>query len=128
MASEKEINRTRRIARPRNVVQCSGTKEALTVGREKPESRRVAAAKPRQRSADDAIMPGGHNIWRFLVMDRNALLQFGVLALGLLQDGDVGVGVFPEGEKIFVGDTCFAAVANHCISATELKTGKSADR
>jgi len=32
-----------------------------------------------------------------------ALLQFGVLGFGLLQDGDVGVGVFPEGEEIFVG-------------------------
>ena len=30
-------------------------------------------------------------------------LQLGVLRLGLLQDGDVGVGVFPEREKILVG-------------------------
>jgi hypothetical protein len=29
-------------------------------------------------------------------------LQFRVLRLGLLQDGDVGVGVFPEREEIFV--------------------------
>jgi len=32
-----------------------------------------------------------------------ALLQLGVLRLGLLQDGDVGVGVFPKREEIFVG-------------------------
>src|ERR1700693_5165325 len=31
------------------------------------------------------------------------LLQLRVLGLGLLQDGDAGVGVFPEGEEIFVG-------------------------
>ena len=31
-----------------------------------------------------------------------ALLQLRVLRLGLLQDGDVGVGVFPEGEEILV--------------------------
>src|ERR1022692_2986859 len=31
------------------------------------------------------------------------LLQLRVLCLGFFQDGDVGVGVFPEGEKIFVG-------------------------
>ncbi len=31
------------------------------------------------------------------------LLQLRVLRLGFLQDGDVGVGVFPEGEEIFVG-------------------------
>jgi len=30
-------------------------------------------------------------------------LQLRVLRLGFLQDGDVGVGVFPEGEEIFVG-------------------------
>src|SRR5208282_5249597 len=32
-----------------------------------------------------------------------ALLQLFVLCLGLLQDGDVEVGVFPEGEEILVG-------------------------
>jgi hypothetical protein len=31
------------------------------------------------------------------------LFQLRVLGFGLLQDGDVGVGVFPEGEEIFVG-------------------------
>ena len=31
------------------------------------------------------------------------LLQLRVLRFGFLQDGDVGVGVFPEGEEIFVG-------------------------
>jgi len=31
--------------------------------------------------------------------------------LGFLQDGDVRIGVFPEVEKIFVGDTSFGAVA-----------------
>jgi hypothetical protein len=30
-------------------------------------------------------------------------LELGVLGLGLFQDGDVGVGVFPEGEEVFVG-------------------------
>jgi hypothetical protein len=30
-------------------------------------------------------------------------LQLRVLGFGLLQDGDVGVGVFPELEEIFVG-------------------------
>jgi hypothetical protein len=31
------------------------------------------------------------------------LLQLRVLGLRFFQDGDVGVGVFPEGEEIFVG-------------------------
>jgi hypothetical protein len=34
------------------------------------------------------------------------LLQTRVLGLGVLQDGDVGVGVCPEGEEIFVGGEC----------------------
>ena len=31
-------------------------------------------------------------------------LQLGVLCLGLLQDGDVGVCVFPEGEEVLIGE------------------------
>jgi len=33
-------------------------------------------------------------------------LEIRVLRLGFLQDGDVGVGVFPEREEIFVGGEC----------------------
>ncbi len=36
---------------------------------------------------------------RFFVMGRKALLQLCVLGFGFLQDGDVGVGVFPEGHE-----------------------------
>ena len=32
-----------------------------------------------------------------------ALSQLRVLGLGLLQDGDVGVGVLPERQEVFVG-------------------------
>jgi len=35
-----------------------------------------------------------------------ASLQLSVLRLGFFQDGNVGVAVFPEGEKIFVGGEC----------------------
>ncbi len=34
------------------------------------------------------------------------LLQLCVLRLGFIQDGDVGVGVFPEAEEILVGCEC----------------------
>src|ERR1035438_8316507 len=37
---------------------------------------------------------------------RKALLQLCVFRLGLLQYGNVGVGVFPEREEIFVGGEC----------------------
>ena len=33
------------------------------------------------------------------VLEQSPLLQFRVFRLGFLQDGDVGVGIFPEGEK-----------------------------
>src|ERR1700730_3256786 len=57
------------------------------------------------------IIWGASVPWRDHVMshtagestERRKSLQFRVLRLGLLQDGDVGVGVFPEGEEIFVG-------------------------
>jgi hypothetical protein len=34
---------------------------------------------------------------------QSALLQLRVLPLGFFQDGNVGVGVFPQREKILVG-------------------------
>ena len=39
----------------------------------------------------------------FSVFDIIPLLQLRVLRFGFLQDGNVGVGVFPQREKIFVG-------------------------
>ena len=38
------------------------------------------------------------------------LLQLRVLCFGFLQDGDVGVGVFPEGEEILIGGFRFGVV------------------
>ena len=34
---------------------------------------------------------------------RTELLQFCVFGFGFFEDWDVGVGVFPEGQKVFVG-------------------------
>src|SRR5271154_2911203 len=39
----------------------------------------------------------------FTVEGADRLLQLGVLCLGLFQDGDVRIGIFPEREEIFVG-------------------------
>ena len=48
------------------------------------------------------------------------LLQLRVLRFGFFQDGDVGVGVFPEGEEIFVGGESASAgpwrLLTSCIS------------
>ena|SRR6516164_2660910 len=46
------------------------------------------------------------------------LLQLRILRLGLLQDGDVAIGVLPQREEIVVGGAGFGGVALHGISAT----------
>jgi hypothetical protein len=55
-------------------------------------------------------------------------LQLRVLRLSLLQDRDVGVGVFPEGEEILVGGAGFGGVAGHRVGSAELKMGQCPDR
>ena len=45
---------------------------------------------------------------RYLI---NTLLQVRVLGLGLLQDGDLAVGVFPERQEILIRGTSFGGVA-----------------
>jgi hypothetical protein len=56
------------------------------------------------------------------------LLQFGVLCLGLLQDGDVRVGVFPEREEILIGRLGLGGVALHGVGASETEMCKGALR
>ena len=48
--------------------------------------------------------------------------------LGLLQDGDAGIGVFPEGEEILIGDASFGCVALHGVSAGETEASQRAPR
>jgi hypothetical protein len=43
------------------------------------------------------------------------LLQLRVLCLGLLQDRDVGVGVFPEGEEVLVSVLRFGFLQEYHI-------------
>ncbi len=55
------------------------------------------------------------------------LLQLRVLRFGFLQDGDVGVGVFPEGEKILVRCFRFSGVAlQECCQQTGAVIGRVA--
>src|SRR6516165_6601546 len=55
------------------------------------------------------------------------LLQLCVFRLGLLQDGDVGVGVFPECKEVLIRGTGLRGVALQHISANEAKMGKRTD-
>jgi hypothetical protein len=45
------------------------------------------------------------------------LLQPCVLRLGSLQDWDVGVGVFPEGEEVLISPFSFIAIAGEDVGA-----------
>jgi hypothetical protein len=45
----------------------------------------------------------GNSTFRSYRLCLNELLQLCVFQLGLLQDGNAGVGVFPEGEEILIG-------------------------
>jgi len=48
-------------------------------------------------------------------------LQRRVLGFGLRQDGDVGIGVFPEGEEIFVGGASLVLVTCEYVGASKLQ-------
>src|SRR5580692_1277005 len=60
-------------------------------------------------------------------LGRVLLLQLRVLGLCLLQDGDVGIAVFPQNEEILIGGFCFGGVALHGISSSQLKMSQYAD-
>jgi hypothetical protein len=47
------------------------------------------------------------------------LLQFRVLRLGLIEDGDVGVGVFPEGEEVLILIATLGRVSRNCVCASK---------
>jgi hypothetical protein len=52
------------------------------------------------------------------------LFQLCVLRLSLLQDGDIGVGVFPEREEILIGGAGFGRVALQGVSARQSQPGQ----
>ena len=51
--------------------------------------------------------------------------QPGVIRLGLLENGDVGVGVFPEGEEILVGSLSVCRPSGQPIQALPKEAGRS---
>src|SRR5271165_3375869 len=48
--------------------------------------------------------------------------QLGVLGFGLLQDGDVGIRVFPEGEEILIRLANGVLVAHHHLRSARYAT------
>ena len=51
-------------------------------------------------------------------------LQLRILRFGFLQDGDVGVSVFPQREEILIRCAGFGGVALHSVSAGEAEMSK----
>jgi hypothetical protein len=49
------------------------------------------------------------------------LLQLCGLRFGLLQDGDVGIGVLPKGEEILIGDSGFLLIARQNVGSAQLQ-------
>ena len=54
------------------------------------------------------------------------LLQLRVLRFGFFEDGNVGVGVFPEGEEVLVAGARFRGVAQQGIGSSQLEMGQRA--
>ena len=54
----------------------------------------------------------------------NSSLQLGVFRLGFFEDGDIGVGVLPEGKKILIVGLGFAAVAGDNVCPCHLQVGE----
>ena len=55
------------------------------------------------------------------------LIKLRVLRFGSDEDGNVRVGVFPEGEKILIGGLGFCGVALQRVGAGEAEMRESAD-
>ena len=56
------------------------------------------------------------------------LLQFRVLRLGFFQDGNVGVGVFPESEEVLVCGARFRGITLQCVGTRQAKAGQGSKR
>src|SRR5438445_1573823 len=56
------------------------------------------------------------------------LLQLRVLRVGFLQDGNIGVGILPESEKVLILRVGFGCIALERVGAGEAKMGQHADR
>ena len=62
--------------------------------------------------------------WAFFGV--TCLLQLRIFCLGLLQDGDVGIGVQPDHKKCCVSLTGFFVIPTELVGATQLQASKYA--
>jgi len=89
-----------------------GKKRQLARGaRRRGEPRHMKAAASRRTPYDCAAGVTAHRL-------KSVLLELGVFGFGLLQDGDIGVGVSPQREEVFVGSEGAGA---GCVSIGSLR-------
>ena len=70
-------------------------------------------------------LPGtDRDCWELL---QGQLLQFRVFRRGLLEDGNVGVGAFPECEEILICHLSLGSVALQDIGASKAEMGECAN-
>src|ERR1700750_646461 len=54
-------------------------------------------------------------------------LELRILCLGLLQQWNVGVGVFPNGEEILIGRFCLGLISRQRVRPTQVEMRKSSN-
>jgi hypothetical protein len=83
----------------------------------KPKQQRCDACRPKMQTQK----PGRSRSKRLRRRNLEVKsLQLGVFDFGLFEDGNVGIGVFPEGEEILIRGAGFGGVALQHIGASEL--------
>jgi hypothetical protein len=71
--------------------------------------------------------PTYQELARLPALFRRSLLQFSVLRFGLLQDGNIGIGVFPQHKEIQIGGAGSCGVALHGIGPADLQMRERGD-
>src|SRR5581483_6423911 len=86
----------------------------------------MARAEVRSQFAEQRIT--GNDFWRAANRAIRAGSQLRELRLGLLQDGNVGIGVFPQREEVLIGGARFGGVALERVGAGETESRQGACR
>ena len=60
-------------------------------------------------------------------MQNPGSIQVGVFRLGLLEDRDFGVSIFPQGEEFLISSLCFGLVSRQSERPAQLQVRQRAD-
>jgi hypothetical protein len=82
-----------------------------SVNKDRADAPRRRRVEPHDHATAERVCLG------YLMLRHQRLLQFRVFRLGLLQDWNVGVGVFPENEEVLVGGSVFVGVIRWHLDA-----------